>query len=195
MTQLSARCSTRSLVVVHRDSLHEREQRGRRVHRCTGLVAVDEEQQTVRVAAILRKYGVVPTRQPASRFGVHCVDAAKKLPLIWRDLDRFAVLTIDRTTHRREIDGAAGEFGADRDLSRSGASADDEQEMFARHDYLVFVGLKVAVRDDAAYASALTPSLSKPSLDAPSVLGLSSTQLVRRFALDKEEVLVPTASS
>jgi hypothetical protein len=37
-------------------------------------------------------------------------------------------LTIDRTVHRRELDGAAGEFGADRDLSRGGASADDEQK-------------------------------------------------------------------
>ena len=49
---------------------------------------------------------------------MHCVDAAKELPLIGRELDQFAFLTLGRSAHCSEIDAAVGEFGADRDLRR-----------------------------------------------------------------------------
>jgi hypothetical protein len=61
---------------------------------------------------------------------------------------------------------------------------------------LFSLDVKLAVGDAAACA-AITPtsSLSKPSLDAPAVARLPSEQLGRKFALDSEEVSVPSASS
>jgi hypothetical protein len=56
--------------------------------------------------------------------------------------------------------------------------------------------LELAVGDATACAAiALTPSLSKPSFDARVVAGLSSEQFERKFALDREELSVPSASS
>jgi hypothetical protein len=79
-----------------------------------------------------------PYGNSGRRFGIHCIDAAKELPLIRRDLDRFTVLTIDRRARCRDIDGELGDSGADRDFRRQGTGANDEQEMSTRHDRLLF---------------------------------------------------------
>jgi hypothetical protein len=56
--------------------------------------------------------------------------------------------------------------------------------------------VKLAVGDAAACAAiALTPSPSKPSVDARAVARLSSEQFERKFALEREELSVPSASS
>ena len=79
------------------------------MHWCTESVAIDEEQQNVRVAAALGQHDVIAAWQPGRRLKIHCVDATKERPLIRRDLDQFAALTFDFSAHRREIDGTAGE--------------------------------------------------------------------------------------
>ena len=53
--------------------LHEREKRGRRVHRCTKSVAIDEEQQNVEVAAALGQHDVIAAWQRGRRLKIHCI--------------------------------------------------------------------------------------------------------------------------
>src|SRR5208282_5704894 len=90
----------------HRELIHERKEPARRVHWGAGLVAVDEEYQTIRFAVDVREHRLVATRQIRRRLEIHCVDAAKELPLVRREFDQLAVVAGDRGAHGREIHAA-----------------------------------------------------------------------------------------
>jgi len=88
--------------IAHRELIHECKEPARRVHWGAGLVAIDEEHQTIRFAVDVREHRLVATRQTRRRLEIHRVDAAKELPLVRRELDQLAVVARDRGARPRD---------------------------------------------------------------------------------------------
>ena len=98
--------------IAHLELIRERKEPARRVHWGTGLVAVDEEHQTIGFAVDAREHRLIAKRQTRRRLEIYRVNAAKELPLVRREL---AVVADDRGAHGREIHAVADEFRAERD--------------------------------------------------------------------------------
>src|SRR5262249_22590768 len=110
------------------DVLHHANEFAWHRHGRTGLVAVDEEDETAVIAGYLREHRVIAVWQAGRRLRIHRVDASQKLPLIVGELDPAAVARGYRAFRHRDADAVRSEI-----LARESPLGKDDETTGERH--------------------------------------------------------------
>src|SRR5580658_5939187 len=125
--------------LVRRDVLHHGEKLMGDEHRRAGLVAVDEEHQSPRVAVDLRESGLVAVRQTGRGLRIYDVDAAQELPLFLGQLYPLAVVRFDRLFRYGDVDALAGRIAlCEGDMRERDQSADNCDMLLVQHRDLLW---------------------------------------------------------